>query len=111
MKGDKLTRAEVRKGAAGLSAAAFSEKHCELVNEVIRGATFHEAYKLGIASAAAMQAGIEPTLPYFIVAMKSKTVADCVRFVEKWKSSAARRLASPAQSSTGKSKKGALKRA
>lgn len=64
----------------------ISDQHWALVNEMMPkpGGDPYKPYQLGIASAAALQAGVEPTRNYFQNAMQAETLLLCVRFCEAW---------------------------
>jgi hypothetical protein len=63
----------------------LSENHLSLVNECLQRTRTHvQAYQLGMASAAAHQAELEPTVFLFDGAMGQPGISACAKFCRQW---------------------------
>ena len=67
-----------------LEARVFSDEHIKLVNEILPGLDAMAAYRVGLASAAAVSVGLEPTRNLLETCAKCKSVGKAVEFVTAW---------------------------
>jgi hypothetical protein len=73
---------------AELMAMDFSDEHAALVNEILPRLGAIGAYRLGIASALALSAGLEPTRYLLEASANSGSSGASVEFCKQWIASA-----------------------
>ena len=62
----------------------FSEEHAALASRFIQRATPAQAYWLGLASAIAFQADLEPTPFYFETVLDVRNLWEALAFIDDW---------------------------